>query len=407
MVDKPKYENTCLNDAVIFPTNRKHAKFCNDTCRKAYARKQKIRENSRVLEDGSVEFLGQKPEDEAFDPTTAGVKTITISKADLKKDPRFKLSKDKSFSSPGLTKALDELDEIEAKDYKRSHIATPPSATPEEAIIIAKANKLGISVKEYKRRLAAFQKMGLAKVGWISTGIADFDALTQIPRGRITQIQGPYGVGKTTLCLNMVAGMTGSKVLYIDSEASLNPELMMDLGINDKNFTLYNKSAFLEDIAEVIRDAAKSGKYDVIVFDSLAAVSTRTIAEGEFTASNIGQKAKLMHKLVSLVQMPLKDSDTALVVINQEREVLSSYVPTKYTPGGMAIPYAASLMIALKTIKSWRFPQKPKDGMYLGHEVEATIIKSKVNQPWRTSKFKLYYPNPVKQDVEPEELETF
>ena len=246
-----------------------------------------------------------------------------------------------------------------------------------------------------EKNLAAFIKMGVAEVTWISTGIADFDALTQIPRGRITQIQGPYGVGKTTLCLNMIAGMNGTKVLYIDSEAALNPNLLADLKIEAKNFTLYNESAYLEDISDVLRAAAKSGDYEVIIFDSLAMCTTKAIAEHDVTASNIGQKAKMMHKIITLIQMDLKDTNTALVVINQEREVLGGYVPQKYTPGGMAVPYAASLMIQLKTIKSWRFPDKPKDKIYRGQEVLATIIKSKVNSPWREKKFKLYYPNPV------------
>lgn len=325
-------------------------------------------------------------------------------KRELEKDLPTQPAKDYSRSDmvPDLGAESGKGHELLEKSKVPSKVEIEPLTEKdmEEVAIIGKARKLGITVKEYKRRLASFQKMGLIKVGWISTGITDFDALTQIPRGRITQIQGPYGVGKTTLCLNMIAGMQGTKVLYIDSEASLNPELMMDLGIDDKNFTLYNKSAFLEDIAEVIQKAAKSGEYDLVVFDSLAACTTRAIAEGEFSASNIGQKAKLMHKLVTLVQMPLKDSDTALVVINQERDSVGGYVATKYTPGGMAVPYAASLMVALKTIKSWRFPQKPKDGLYLGHEVEATVIKSKVNQPWRVKKFKLNYPNPVAQEPE-------
>lgn len=251
-----------------------------------------------------------------------------------------------------------------------------------------------------EKNLAAFVKMGLKKTDWISTGIADFDALTEIPRGRITQIQGPYGVGKTTLCLNMIKGLASKKVLYIDSEASLNPELLVDLELNPKNFHLYNDSAYFEDIAEEIRKAAKSGKYDMVIFDSLASTTTKAESEGDITASNIGQKAKLMHKLIHVSQMDFKDTNTAFVVINQEREMIGTYVPTKYTPGGNAVPYAASLIIGLKTIKSWRFPKSPKDGMYLGHEVEATILKSKVNQPWRVAKFKLYYPNPVAQPVE-------
>lgn len=268
--------------------------------------------------------------------------------------------------------------------------------------------------KPYDREanLKAFQKMGLKKVEWLTTGIADFDALTQIPRGRITQIQGPYGVGKTTLCLNMVAGMKDAKVLYIDSEASLNPDLLADLELDAKKFTLYNDSAYFEDIAEVIRSAAKSGVYDAIIFDSLASTTTKTEAEGDITASNIGQKAKLMHKLIHLTQMDFKNNDTAFIVINQERDVIGSYVPQKYTPGGNAVPYAASLIVALKTIKSWRFPKDPKDGLYQGHEVEATIIKSKVNTPWRKAKFPLYYPNPVAIDAVPQpgelvEMEAF
>lgn len=279
-------------------------------------------------------------------------------------------------------------------------IEKKPDTTDEDPEIVATAAKLGISVTEAKRRLNAFVKMGIVEVSWISTGIPEFDELTQIPRGRITQIQGPYGVGKTTLCLNMIRGLKDKKVLYIDSEASLNPRLLLTLGLSDKNFTLYNDSANLEDISVVLRAAAKSGAYELIIFDSLAMTTTKAIAENDVTASNIGQKAKMMHKIISLIQMDLKDTNTALVVINQEREVLGGYVPQKYTPGGMAVPYAASLMISLKTIKSWRFPQKPKDNIYLGQEVLATIIKSKVNNPWREKKFKLYYPNPVAMSAE-------
>lgn len=267
--------------------------------------------------------------------------------------------------------------------------------SPEDRALRTKKVEEGNKVYDREKNLAAFIKMGIVKTEWITTGLPDFDELTQIPRGRITQIQGPYGVGKTTLCLNMIRGLRDKKVLYIDSEASLNPELLADLELEAKNFTLYNESSYLEDISDVLRAAAKSGAYELIIFDSLAMCTTKSIAEHDITASNIGQKAKMMHKIISLIQMDLKDSNTALVVINQEREVLGGYVPQKYTPGGMAVPYAASLMISLKTIKSWRFPEKPKDKIYRGQEVLATIIKSKVNNPWREKKFKLYYPNPV------------
>lgn len=242
---------------------------------------------------------------------------------------------------------------------------------------------------DVEANLVAFQKMGLDPVRWITTGIPELDELTQIPRGRVTQIQGPYAVGKTTLCLNMIAGLTGYKVLYIDSEAALNPALLVSLRMDSNNFKLYNKSAYIEDICEQIIDAAKSGKYDMIILDSLAATTTKVEATGDITASNIGQKAKIVNKLMRLVPMELKRTDTALIIINQEREVIGAYAAIKYTPGGMGVPYGASLMVALRTNKKARFPSSGPP--YKGHEITAEVIKSKVGEPWGKKTFKLYY----------------
>jgi len=272
--------------------------------------------------------------------------------------------------------------------------------------------KAPANIPEFKQEydkvaaLAAFQKVGLERVQWLSTGIPDFDALTMIPMGRVTQIQGPYAVGKTTLALNMIKGLSDKKVFYIDSEASLNPELLVELELDPELFHIWNKSAFIEDIYEVLVEAVKSGEYDLIVFDSLASCTTKVEAEGDITASNIGQKAKMVNKMMRIIPSELKTTNTALVIINQEREVIGGYVPQKYTPGGMGVPYAASLMISLKSIKSWRFGRTAADtkkGIFIGQDVEATIIKSKVNQPWRKKTFKLYYPQPIETEDEPDE----
>lgn len=80
--------------------------------------------------------------------------------------------------------------------------------------------------------------------------------------------------------------------------------------------------------------------------------------------------------------------------------MIGTYVPIKYTPGGMGVPYAASLILGLKTIPSWRFPKDAKNGAYKGHEIEVTILKSKVSQPHRKKKIKLFYPNPVEEGEE-------
>lgn len=258
-------------------------------------------------------------------------------------------------------------------------------------------------VYDREKNLKAFIKMGVAKVDWIPTGIPGFDELTQIPRGRITQIQGRYGVGKTTLCLNMIKGLKDRKVLYIDAEAALNPDLLVDLELEAKNFTLYNESSYIEDISDVIRVAAKNGLYELIVLDSVPMTTTKSIEASDITAKNIGQKAFIIHKLVELIAMDLKRTNTAMVFINQVRDVIGTPYPDTYTPGGTGIPFQASLIVQLRSAKSWRFPQ-PKKGtkghVFLGQEVEATIIKSKVNNPGRVKKFKLFYPNPTEVPVE-------
>lgn len=259
--------------------------------------------------------------------------------------------------------------------------------------------------KEYDREkaLAAFIRMGVADTDWISTGLDDFDSLTEIPKGRVTHIFGPEGVGKTTLCLNMIKGLRDKKVFYVDSEAALNPYLLVDLELDPTKFTLFNESSYFEDISKAIQEAARSGFYEMVIFDSLAACTTKAETEGSITDRNIGQKAFFMHKLLHMTQMDFKRTNTAFVIINQERDKIGGYFPEKYTPGGTAVPYAASLAIRLKTTKGRRFPAAKKGAKrhtYEGHSVEAEIIKSKVNQPWRKTEFKLYYPNPYEIEVE-------
>lgn len=271
----------------------------------------------------------------------------------------------------------------------------PSSAAINKAMEAADLKPTGEPVKvveepyDREANLAAFRKMGLQEVTWITTGIPEFDKLTMIPRGRITQIQGPLSVGKTTLCLNMIQGLKGQKVLYIDAEAALNPQLLTSLEIESKNFDLYNDSAFIEDIYEVVLHAVEKKKYDMIILDSLASTTFRTEAANQAADANIGQKARIVGKLMRIVPMELKRTNTALVIINQERDLIGAYGNQIYTPGGRGVEYAASLMIRLKTTKGARFPAS--GAPFKGHTVTAEIIKSKVNDPWRKTEFKLYY----------------
>ena len=306
--------------------------------------------------------------------------------------------KDARFCSPKCRTAYARKNKINEATGEIKDVASDTDIThktsEDDSRLQATADRLGITLAEAKRRMAGFERMGLAQVSWITTGIPELDAFQQIPRGRVTQIQGPFAVGKTTLALNMIRGLVDKKVFYIDTEASLNPQLLFELGLDDKKFHLYNESAYIEDMYDQVILAAKSGNYDLIILDSLAACTTKTEESGEAGDRNIGQKALIVNKLMRIVPMMLKETNTALVIINQEREVIGSYVPQKYTPGGMGPVYAASLILGLKTIPSWRFPKGAKEGSFQGHEIEVTILKSKVSQPHRKKKIKLYYLNP-------------
>ncbi len=329
----------CEQCGISFRSVRADAKYCSAKCRKAAAR-------------GDAPAAIEIPEEDTYRLSTISVAS---------------------------------LDAVEAKDHTRDDRVPNPFIEP------VPGQKFTTKPYDREANLAAFKKMGLDEVSWISSGIPDFDALTMIPRGRVTQIQGPFAVGKTTLCLNMLRGLanTSEKVLYIDTEASLSPERLVDLELDSKNFTLYNKSPYIEDIYDVIIEAVKKPKYNMIILDSLAACSFRTEAANAAADANIGQKARIIGKLMRIIPMDLKDTKTALVIINQEREVIGSYAPVKYTPGGMGVPYAASLMVSLKTTKGARFPKSGPP--FKGHEVTAEIIKSKVNEPWRKATFKLFY----------------
>lgn len=339
----------CDNDGVEFEAKRSTARFCSDKCRVEAAR-----------------AVGVNPE-------TGEITTLHTD------SPPITTRANRPIKAPAEPEASEPVADI---DY--ASIDNPFDRIKDEPY-------------DYEKNMAAFKKMGLDEVEWLSTGLPGFDALTKIPKGRLTQIEGRYSAGKTTLCLNLIMGMRDKKVLYVDTEASLNPVLLGALKVNHANFDLYNKSAYLEDVVPMLKEKIRSGKYDLVVLDSLAATTTKTIDDSDPTASNIGAKAKVFNKFLETIMGDLRDTKTALVIINQTRDKIGTYTPETYTPGGTGKDYNASLMISLKTIKSWRFGRTASDTKakkFIGQEVEATIIKSKVNTPWRTAKFKLYYPQP-------------
>jgi len=210
---------------------------------------------------------------------------------------------------------------------------------------------------------------------FISSGVKEIDEMTHgIPRKKITEIYGPKGVGKTTLMSKIIGELSDLDILYIDAESGLP--------YSPKNVTV-NTEHMLEAVQDVVESALEDNKYDLIVVDSVASLIPRAEIEGDSGDVHMGLKARLMSQWMRRIHLYLAKSNTAVVFINQQRESMNPYGPSKFTPGGFGLPYAASLRLELKSNKV----DKLDDGQWVHVEVE----KSRVCKPYQKTKFKLQY----------------
>lgn len=227
----------------------------------------------------------------------------------------------------------------------------------------------------------------LGDIQYITTGIKELDKIVQFPKGRVTEIYGLQNVGKTSLTLKAISGMQKEnlKVLFIDVENALNVDWANTLGVDLEKLDVAN-AIFVEDVSDLVME--QCSKYDAIIVDSLAAMIPAKEQEGRPGDAHVGLKARLMGQFMRRAIKPIYDSGCALIFINQLRENLDMFSSKYTTPGGMAVKFAASLRIELKTTSKDRITRK---GERVGHHVNATITKSKVGKPHQTTKFKLVY----------------
>lgn len=240
----------------------------------------------------------------------------------------------------------------------------------------------------------------IGKIQFVTTGLPELDeVLTPIgsktpggfPVGRVSEIYGMEGVGKTSLTLQAIAGMQKAKkkILFIDVENALNTQRAKQFGVDLKTLAV-STEAIIETIAELVIE--HNSKFDAIVVDSLAAMVPEKEYEGETGEAHMGLKARVMGQFMRKVVKPLADSKCALIFINQERMSLDPYGPRKFTPGGKAVPFATSLRIELTSLKKDKISSGTKDEKsFDGQWVNATVIKSKVSKPYVVARFKLLY----------------
>lgn len=222
---------------------------------------------------------------------------------------------------------------------------------------------------------------------FIPTGIPELDELIGggVCRGRITEVWGSEGTGKTNLATRILANISKDhKVLYADTEFALNKDRVKALGAIPKNIS-YVADSRLERVAELLIDAV--GKYDLIILDSLAYLTPTTVDTAEVGENAIGLFARQIKHWVVKFRPRLGVSDTAMVVINQYRKPFGLYAKAE-SPGGTSFAHAVDVRLYLSTNSADKII---KEGVTVGHWVNVEVKKSKVSQPFLKTKYKLEY----------------